>query len=254
MRDTIRPFIQSWFGNGNSTSVWFDYWCNLGPLSRIVTTRDTHFTGLNLQNVVSDIVEDNSLKWRACWTNKYVQLFQIQCPVLVPNSLDKLWWVDNDGKDVNFSVSNVWNSVCTRRTEVGWRDVVWFSECIPCHACFVWMIMRRSLKTHDRMKQWDVAASVNISRLKCVLCNIQSHSHEHLFFECLFSSAVWDKVKRLSILRRSNSVWGDIIQDLIVMDNRKSLGNIIRKSVLGASEYFIWQERNLRCIKKRVGW
>lgn len=76
---------------------------------------------------------------------------------------------------------------------------------------------------------------------------MKSDSHEHLFFECSFSAAVWDRVKRLSKLYNLSSSWDDIIEGVSCLTNCK-LSNIVSKLVLGACAYFIWQERNLKGV------
>lgn len=110
--------------------------------------------------------------------------------------------------------------------------------------------MGRRLKTHDRMKSWDVASSINVADLKCVFCSLHGDSHEHLFFECLFTSSLWDRVKIIANLQNSNSKWDDIVSLLVPLSNRNFLSNIIGRLALGATAYFVWQERNLRVHKK----
>ncbi|GJZ79557.1 zinc finger, CCHC-type containing protein [Tanacetum coccineum] len=65
-------------------------------------------------------------------------------------------WCDANGKLSTFSVKNAWEALRPRGMEVGWFRTVWFSHCIPRHAFHLWLIMRNSLKTQDKMRQWDV--------------------------------------------------------------------------------------------------
>lgn len=110
--------------------------------------------------------------------------------------------------------------------------------------------MGERLKTHDRMKQWDVAANVDIADFKCALCSVQSDSHRHLFFESPFATEVWNKVMVISNLQHVNSEWSCIVSVLVPLANRNVLSNIIGRLALGTTTYFIWQERNLRIHKK----
>lgn len=126
-------------------------------------------SGLKLQSVVADIVDNSGWKWLAVLTSKYPCLSLIHNPGLTLNSPDKLWWVDKNGDDVQFSVSIVWETIRPYGTKVSWCDAVWFSQCIPRHVFLVWLIMRRSLKTHDRLKAWNISVGVNIANLKCVV-------------------------------------------------------------------------------------
>ncbi|GKD68981.1 reverse transcriptase domain, reverse transcriptase zinc-binding domain protein, partial [Tanacetum coccineum] len=97
--------------------------------------------------------------------------------------------------------------------------VVWFSHCIPLHAFHLWLTIRGSLKTKDKLRQGDVR-DADLSLLRCPLCEIVPDSHCHLFFECNFSS------------------------QLIPIYNHRTVKSIIRRLVVAATTYFIWIERN----------
>lgn len=58
IRDAIRSFIVSIIGNGKSTSAWFDRWCHISPLKSFISCRDISYAGFNLQNKVSDLVDN----------------------------------------------------------------------------------------------------------------------------------------------------------------------------------------------------
>ncbi|GJT44410.1 reverse transcriptase domain-containing protein [Tanacetum coccineum] len=66
--------------------------------------------------------------------------------------------------------------------------MVWFSHCVPRHAFLLWLVMRNSLKTQDRLKQWDVSINTDLNLLRCSFCDLQADSREHLFFECSYST------------------------------------------------------------------
>ncbi|GJU48573.1 lysine histidine transporter-like 8 protein [Tanacetum coccineum] len=82
----------------------------------------------------------------------------------------------------------------------------------------------KKLETQDKMRQWDVSSNTNLNVLECPLCERQPDSHDHLFFECIFSLQVWNQMKR-------------------------SVRSVIVKLVFAASCYYIWQERNYRLFK-----
>lgn len=44
--------------------------------------------------------------------------------------------------------------------------------------------------------------------------------------------------------------WSDIVDFLKPLSWRNFLGNIIGRLILGATSYFLWQERNFRLYKK----
>ncbi|GJS73828.1 putative reverse transcriptase domain-containing protein [Tanacetum coccineum] len=145
---------------------------------------------------------------------------------------------------------NAWEAIRPRGIKVGWSRIVWFSHCIPRHAFHLWLVMRKSLKTQDNIRPWDVGPDVDISRLRCPLCNLHPDSHDHLFFECSFSSQVWRHVRHLADMDVVPSTAQDIVSHLLPLSNKRTAKSIIGRLVLAASAYFVWIERNNRLFKK----
>ncbi|GJZ63874.1 putative reverse transcriptase domain-containing protein [Tanacetum coccineum] len=127
--------------------------------------------------------------------------------------------------------------------------IVWFSHNIPRHAFHLWLVMRQGLKTHDRMKQWDVGLIIDVNSLRCSLCNAQSDSHTHLFFECAFSAKVWSYVRVLADMDLVPPVMHDIIIHLQPMGSKRTARCIFGKLIMADAAYFIWLERNNRTFK-----
>ncbi|GKF49839.1 homeodomain-like protein, partial [Tanacetum coccineum] len=130
----------------------------------------------------------------------------------------KLMWHDHNRTLSSFSVAKAQEAIRPRGNQVGWFRIVWFSHNIPRHAFHLWLVMRKGLKTHDRMKQWDVGPTIDVNLLRCSLCNVQPDSHTHLFFECAFSAKP--------------------------MGSKRTLRCIFGKLIMAAAAYFIWLERN----------
>ncbi|GJX94924.1 hypothetical protein Tco_0349510 [Tanacetum coccineum] len=110
---------------------------------------------------------------------------------------ESLWvkWVHTDGVIATFFR---WLMFGIRfdlgRMVIGY-NVVWFSHCIPRHAIHMWLVIQQKLKTQDRLRQWDVGPSIDLNLLKCPLCDLVPDSHDHLFFECSFSSQCGPRVR-----------------------------------------------------------
>ncbi|GJR53871.1 hypothetical protein Tco_1404392 [Tanacetum coccineum] len=122
------------------------------------------------------------------WKNKSLSFAgRLQLFHLGNGKNTSVWWRDNNGNMTDFSVKCAWEALRPRGIIVAWHRVVWFSR-IPRHAFHLWLVMRRSLKTQDKMRQWDVGGGTDLNLLRCSLCDSQPDSHEHLFFECAFSS------------------------------------------------------------------
>lgn len=69
-----------------------------------------------------------------------------------------------------------------------WHEVI-RKHCIPPkHSITVWLAMRGHLKIVDRLKH------LCISQV-CSICNTHMETHDHLFFVCKATEAVWTRVK-----------------------------------------------------------
>nr|GEW87712.1 hypothetical protein [Tanacetum cinerariifolium] len=131
-----------------------------------------------------------------------------------------------------------------RAAVVNWFDVVWFTNCIPRHAFHMWLVAKCRLKTQDLLRPWDVNGAV--LSMHCPLCDGQPDSHEHLFFECVFSKQVWDLVKSLAGLPNAIGSISSIVDLLIPFAKRRSIRSVVAKLVVAACSYYLWQKHNLR--------
>ncbi|GJY09134.1 reverse transcriptase domain-containing protein [Tanacetum coccineum] len=92
--------------------------------------------------------------------------------------------------------------------------------------------MRNSLKTQDKLRQWDVGINTDLNLLRCSLCNTQSDSHAHLFFECPYSSKVWKLVRHLGDDGGYSSppILYDIVAHLQSMANKRTARSIFARN------------------------
>ncbi|GJR27469.1 reverse transcriptase domain, reverse transcriptase zinc-binding domain protein [Tanacetum coccineum] len=187
---------------------------------------------------VCDLMINGHLSWPHLWLGKYPMLSSIPDPVVVPSTRDVLEWCDSYGTAKKFSVKMVWGSIRPRSNKVVWYHVVWFPECIPRHAFHLWLVIKRRLKTHDRLRAWD---HVDNSLMICPLCDLQPDSHKHLFFNYVFSKQVWYEMKGFAGLPNSSSSIDAILDDIYPFAMKKTSRSVIAKLVLAASTYIIWQ-------------
>lgn len=187
IRSILRPHIWYKIGNGMTASAWHDLWAEVCPLIQHITARSVTRAGFNLNAKVADvIIYWLDVKWPNNWVGIHPVLFQNQPPLLVADSEDTLMWKTRNEKQ--FVVSRMWDSIRPRSEEDSWYNIVWHAFSIPRHSLNLWLIMRRKLKTHDLMRQWNVGDSVDVSTLQCSLCKCQPDSHTLVFFDCKFSS------------------------------------------------------------------
>nr|GEU62956.1 hypothetical protein [Tanacetum cinerariifolium] len=237
-------------GNRKSTSLWYDRWCSLSPLSNLLSPRDIHREGYFLITCVADIITNGSWNWPLRWLAKAHDIANISVPVLSDRK-DCILWRDLHGKSYEFSVRNGWETLKAREDVCSWHNDVWFTHGIPRHSFHLWFVMRRSLKTQDMLRPWDVGPATDLSSLRYPLCNNQQDSHEHLFFECAYAAKVWGYVRDLADLNDAPPVLMDIVDLLQQMGKSRKVRSIFRKLILAATAYFIWNERNSRLFKNR---
>lgn len=152
-------------------------------------------------------------------------------------------WVTNSGNKIEFATKWVWKDFCGTGNNVLWKDVVWFSLNIPRHAFVLWMAIQDRLMRQDRIAIWkpnDV--------MRCVFCKLNQDSHEHLFFKCKYTENVWNEMQKL-IDKKFSFNWHRIIDEFSQLKANRSICSVLRRLVLGATVYFIWQKRNTRIFK-----
>lgn len=110
--------------------------------------------------------------------------------------------------------------------------------------------MGQYLKTHDKLRPWDVPSNVSIVNMRCVFCNIHGETHDHLFFDCNYSSQVWNEIRVLANMHDVNGSWKEIVDFLQPIAKRNAIWSIIGRLVFSATSYYIWQERNNSVFKK----
>ncbi|GJY35217.1 reverse transcriptase domain, reverse transcriptase zinc-binding domain protein [Tanacetum coccineum] len=174
----------------------------------------------------------------------------VPAPTLIASRQDCMKWRDTNGTMTDFTVKCVWEALRPRGNEVPWFHIVWFSHAIPRHAFQLWLIMRRSLKTQDKLRQWDVDPATDLTQVRCSLCGTQADSHEHLFFECSYSSKVWSLLRGLVGMDVVPPVLENIITWFQPLANKRTVQNIMGKILFVAATYLIWLERNNNLFKR----
>ena len=157
-----------------------------------------------------------------------------------------------DGSSI-FTIKKVWNVIRSPSQRVPWAHLVWFRHHVPRHSFLLWLALRGRLATQDRLLSYGL-----VSDIKCYLCLGNVEDHNHLFFECAFSRRVWTPIATMCDLSTSVYVWETLWPRLSSHIQGFSLLSTIRRLALGASLYYIWQERNSRkhghtsCNERRI--
>nr|GEY46943.1 hypothetical protein [Tanacetum cinerariifolium] len=214
LRDIVRLFFWSQIGSGREVSIWFDRWCVQCPLRRFLSARDISREGFLMLASVKDMISNESWLWPQSWLLKAPILGQLVVPSLDPNKPDLHYWRDSNGVMRHFLVKAVWEEIRPCGPKVHWFRIVWFSHNVPA-TCF----------------------------------SSLADSHEHLFYECSFSSKVWCSIRHLAAMDNVSHHLQDIVSFLQPIATKRTAISIIGHLLFATSSYFLWIERNNRLFK-----
>jgi hypothetical protein len=247
LRPLYRQFFWSAIGDGTNTSAWYDFWCSIGPLCSYISPRMIHSAGFDVHSKVADLYVNGVWSWPASWFENINGFNNDQMPHINPYKQDTICWKRGD-EVLKFTTTTAWDSIRFKKPIIRWADTIWFSQCIPRHAFFLWLAFRKRLSTQDRIRSWNLAKN-DQNLMCCVLCQSNIESHEHLFFECSFSADIWERINMKMRMNGAVNSWDDTLTFLISKNKSRAIRIIICKLLLAATVYHIWKERNLRFVK-----
>ncbi|GKD57224.1 reverse transcriptase zinc-binding domain-containing protein, partial [Tanacetum coccineum] len=191
----------------------------LGPLFKIVSNRNLYSARFSRGMVVADMV-----------------------PILNAEKNDRIVWKNNDGRECNCSLKEVYNDMREMSIEVKWAKMIWFS-CIPKHSFILWLAIQEKLMTYDRMIKWGYC-----DMTCCLLCKNNVETHDHLFFNCPFSAAIWKELKLKTRFKSNAMLWNNIVKELAEKQNGNNIWSIVRRLCLATVVCSIWREKNNRML------
>lgn len=106
--------------------------------------------------------------------------------------------------------------------------------------------MRKSVKTQDMLKSWETSGS-NTMCFFFVICNLILN---HTFFECDYTRHIWLQLFSLAKFLEYIVVGSDMVKKLVPTAKSNNIWSIVNRLVMGASVYYVWQERNNRLFKR----
>ncbi|XP_039020242.1 uncharacterized protein LOC120152010 [Hibiscus syriacus] len=105
----------------------------------------------------------------------------------------------NRGKEL--STRQIWEAIRPEAPKVVWHHLVWFAGRIPKYCIILWMAILDRLPTRIRLLRMGLA----IDNDKCLLCNLESETRNHLFFECDYARNLWKAILQLCGVNRRAS-------------------------------------------------
>ena len=188
LRNTICHFIQHVIWNGRDTFLWFDYWLPLGSTHSSIHSqfgdRVIYDSGLPRYARVSEIINGENWCWPIANSPDLIILKNSIPSSLVPRptTMDGVFW--RASPTGSFSIKAAYKSLAPNSNKVVWHKLVWYPQFIPKASFILWLAIRGRLGTQDRLH-------ISSTNPKCLLCNNQMETHNHLFFNCSVTSSIW---------------------------------------------------------------
>ncbi|XP_013731626.1 uncharacterized protein LOC106435299 [Brassica napus] len=229
LRPVLKEYMYCNIGNGENAAFWFDNWTIIGPLLEFAGQGGPRAMRVKKEAKVIDATRQGSWFLPPARSDQH-HMIQAEITTIQPpnasHGSDQFLWRKSDG-----TFGPVFSS------KVTWE----YLRYIPRNSFMALLALLRRMPTRDRLRRWGMdVPSV------CVLCSTSSETHHHLFFECEYSSTLWQAF--------ASQIWTNPPNDLhsaaswILQLSRQSNANVIRliKHIFQASIYLLWKERNAR--------
>jgi hypothetical protein len=162
----------------------------------------------------------------------------IDTGIILQNTKDKLMWTggDNSGiPSVKKNYRGIVTTKCLKRID-RWQLSLWHWHIHLKIKLFVWLAVEGRILTWDSLQ-----ARGWIGPSRCVLCKNDQETIPHLFINCSFTVAVWDRVNMI-LKHKSKQLWiGNTVAECFksVYEDKYS-----SPSLAAHLCWYIWIERN----------
>lgn len=202
---TLRPlaeqFLKCRINDGVDSRFQYDIWTPFGQLIKYHGESGPRDTRLPLSASVKDATNDT------CWSLPqprsdnalalHIHLTTVHLP-LQQSTPDSFHWVVQAKDCKGFSSSKTWEAVRPRAEEKVWVKSVWFSGAVPRQTFNIWLANLNRIPTKVRLASWGL----NI-QTTCCFCSNQDESRDHLFLNCTYTTALWNRIFELLDPRRT---------------------------------------------------
>ncbi|XP_062103338.1 uncharacterized protein LOC133814388 [Humulus lupulus] len=121
-------------------------------------------------------------------------------------------------------------------------NVVWCKLALPKHIFMLWQAILGHLLTRDNL----VHCHIKLDSLLCPVCELEQETHDHLFFECIFSHQVGLKVASWL----GDDIWPTKFEDWSnwMVGRPKGLKKNLAAAALAATVYIL-KDQNLQGLE-----
>lgn len=119
--------------------------------------------------------------------------------------------------------------------------MIWFKHATPKYSVVTWLAMRGRLATGERMQYWNGNTDVS-----CILCREPLETLKHLYFDCVYSTQVWEELTRGILKDQYTARWDEIVNLLVRNSDWERVKIFTMRYILQSTVHTIWRERNRR--------
>lgn len=105
---------------------------------------------------------------------------------------------------------------------------------IPRVSFIVWIALHSRLNIGDRLQQFGLTPNPT-----CPFYQSPVESHSHIFFDCMFSTRIWNVLKAMSNVNWPKLHWPNLFAYATIETKGKSLRSIVIRLSLLCSIYHI---------------
>ncbi|KAJ6313848.1 hypothetical protein OIU78_017487 [Salix suchowensis] len=143
-------------------------------------------TGLPWMATVASIIRNGDWNFPSGPPEMHAIWDKIKCKPQMDRADTTKWKGHSKGR---FSIASTWNHIRKKKPLNIFANLAWFPDHVPRISFIFWLATRGRLATMDKPH-----VSIMITSNLCVLCGERPETHAHLFFQCSYSSRVWNAI------------------------------------------------------------
>lgn len=141
--------------DGRKTYFWYESWNSLGCLADILEGRGYIDLGIPINAVVSASRSHRKRYHMITILNRIEMEIERYKSSIVEEENISLWR-NGGGKFKKTFISNeTWQVLRERHQECHWGKAVWFRYATPKYSFILWIAIKETLSTGDRMQSWN---------------------------------------------------------------------------------------------------
>lgn len=201
-------------GNGRNCKFWSNNWSPFGRLKNYLGAGGTQTSGIRSNATLADLWLNGNWVLPPARSELLVNLQSYLTTIQITDGHDSYEWWFNGILRHSYGTGEVYKFLKEHGPKVTWDKVVWNYAGIPRNQFLCWLFVLNRCPTRDMILNWGLSTYP-----RCLLCNLESESRNHLFVECNFSWIIWKEVtRRCSMIQLRQ--WDQNIISLIFLPDR----------------------------------